>query len=240
MKAVAVIPVRYNSSRFPGKPLQKIENKTLVNLVYEKAINSNLFEQVIVATDDQRIFDVAQNFGAKVVKSSKVFSCGTERVADVAKKIEADVFVNIQGDEPFITAKSLSQLLVAIKGDCDIATLAHKIEEKRQINDFNAVKVIYDKEFNAIYFSRFPIPFIRDKNKFTFFKHIGVYAYKKKTLLSYEKLPSSSIEKCEKLEQLRYLYNGIKIKVVPTEKIGISIDCKDDFVHLKKMLDTKR
>jgi 3-deoxy-manno-octulosonate cytidylyltransferase (CMP-KDO synthetase) len=228
--SIAVIPARYASTRLPGKPLRKIRKKPLIQIIYENVMGTGLFEEVIVATDDNRIFDTVQSFNGKVEMTSSHYSCGTERVAKVAQNREVDVVVNVQGDELFIDNEPLQQLLNAFDTDeVKVATLIHPITDYSIINDPNRVKVVFDIQDNAIYFSRSPIPYYCDKNSTQkFFRHIGVYAFRRDALLQIASLPQSYLEKIEKLEQLRLLENGIKIKVVKTNYSGFSIDTEED------------
>jgi 3-deoxy-D-manno-octulosonate cytidylyltransferase len=238
---IAVIPARYASARLPGKPLRKIRKKPLIQIIYENVVDTELFEEVIVATDDTRIFDAVQTFNGKAEMTSSHYSCGTERVAKIAQNHEADIFVNVQGDELFIEKEPLQQLLNAFDTEeVKVATLIHPTSDRTIINDPNRVKVVFDTHDNAIYFSRSPIPYYRDSNSIQkFFKHIGVYAFRRDTLLQVASLPQSYLEMIEKLEQLRLLENGIKIKVVKTEYSGFSIDSEEDLKKAAKIIRQK-
>ncbi|MGC9337525.1 MAG: 3-deoxy-manno-octulosonate cytidylyltransferase [Candidatus Cloacimonadia bacterium] len=238
---IAVIPARYASARLPGKPLRKIRKKPLIQIIYENAVATGLFEDVIVATDDNRIFDAVHSFNGKVEMTSSHYSCGTERVAKIAQNREVDIVVNIQCDELFIEKEPLQQLLNAFDTDeVMAATLIHPTNDLAIINNPNRVKVVFDTEDNAIYFSRSPIPYYRDKSSNqTFFRHIGVYAFRRDTLLQIASLPQSNLEKIEKLEQLRLLENGMKIKVVKTEYNGFSIDTEEDLKKAAKIIREK-
>lgn len=238
---IAVIPARYASARLPGKPLRKIRKKPLIQIIYENAAATGLFEDVIVATDDNRIFDAVHSFNGKVELTSSHYSCGTERVAKIAQNREVDIVVNIQCDELFIEKEPLQQLLNAFDTDeVMAATLVHPTNDLAIVNNPNRVKVVFDTEDNAIYFSRSPIPYYRDKSSNqTFFRHIGVYAFRRDTLLQIASLPQSNLEKIEKLEQLRLLENGMKIKVVKTEYNGFSIDTEEDLKKAAKIIKEK-
>jgi len=250
MKVIAITPARFDSTRFPGKPLAKLENKYIIQHVYEQAVKSELFEEVIVGTDDQRIFEVVDRFNGKVILTSKKHNSGTDRIAEVCNKLEickdADIIVNVQGDEPFITKKPLRKLLeVFNEPEVKVASLMHKIS--KDIEDPNVVKVVVDKNNFALYFSRSVIPFDRDsksqnlnpESQFSkYYKHVGVYAFRKETLFEFVSLPLSNLEKIEKLEQLRLLENGYKIKMVETSYSGIGIDTPEDLEKAENFIKT--
>lgn len=243
MKVIAIIPARFDSTRFPGKPLAKLGNKYIIQHVYEKAKNSNLFEEVIVGTDDQRIFEAVDGFGGEVTLTSKKHKSGTDRVAEVCQKIksciDADVIINVQGDEPFITKEPLRKLINAF-GDPEVmvASLMHEI--KKDIENPNVVKVVCDEKNDAISFSRSVIPFTRNPSPQTpypeYYKHIGVYAFRRKMLFDFVNLPMSENEKSERLEQLRLLDNGYKIRMVLTDYKGIGIDTQQDLEKAERLL----
>ncbi len=240
MKVIAIIPARFNSTRFPGKPLAKLGNKYIIQHVYEQAKKSGLFAEVIVGTDDQRIFEAVNGFGGKVTLTSKKHKSGTDRVAEVCNKMssckDADVIINVQGDEPFISEKPLKKLINAFKNpEVMVASLMHEL--LKDIDNPNVVKVVCDENDYALNFSRIPNPESRTSN----FKHIGVYAFRRKTLFEFVELPESDLEKIEKLEQLRLLENGYKIKMVLTSYKGIGIDTPQDLEKAEKLLtDTHR
>ncbi|MBC8384624.1 MAG: 3-deoxy-manno-octulosonate cytidylyltransferase [Candidatus Cloacimonetes bacterium] len=240
MKIVAIIPARYESSRFPGKLLAQLGNKPVIKHVFDGTKNSGLFDDIIVATDDQRIFETVDDFGGKVVLTAKEHQSGTDRIAEVCSKIDCDVIVNIQGDEPFISSEPLRKL-VSVFDDktIGIASLMHEI--KKHIDNPNSVKVVCDKDNFALYFSRSLIPFNRDAeiSHFQYLKHIGVYAFRKHILEKFVSLPEGKLEKIEKLEQLRLLENCIKIKMVQTEYEGIGIDTPEDLVRAELLLKKK-
>jgi len=237
-KVIAIIPARYNSTRLPGKPLRKINNKSLIQIIYENIRKTRLFSDVIAATDDSRIFDVVKSFGGNVKLTASYHKCGTERVAEIAKKLDADIIINIQGDELFITKEPLNKLIQAFsEPDVSVATLIHPISNSDEIENPNRVKVIFDKNNFAIYFSRSPIPYLREKTNLQHYVHIGVYAFRKDALQTFASLPQSRLERAEKLEQLRLIENGFKIKVVKTDYAGFGIDTEED---LKKVLELKK
>ncbi len=234
MKILAVIPARYDSTRFPGKPLADIKGKPMIQHVYERVKESKLIDKVIVATDDERIFDVVKSFNGKVVMTSKEHESGTDRICEVIKKIKCDIVVNVQGDEPGINSKDIDKTIKPLikNKKINISTLAIRIENDSDLTDENKVKVVFDKNNFALYFSRSCIPFDREHTnnvkQSEFYKHIGLYVYTRKFLLRLKKLKPSNLEKLEKLEQLRFLDNGEKIKVVLTDRESLSIDTPSD------------
>jgi 3-deoxy-manno-octulosonate cytidylyltransferase (CMP-KDO synthetase) len=245
---IGIIPARYASTRFPGKPLVIIGGKPMIQRVYEQASGS--LDRVYVATDDSRIYETVLNFGGKAVMTSADHQSGTDRCAEAVNKItaaegiKADVVVNIQGDEPFIKPEQID-LLVSCFADksVEIATLVRKAEPGENITNPNHPKVILDLSGNAIYFSRAVIPFIRDAemsewtNRHTFYKHIGLYAYRTSALNRITLLPRSSLEKAESLEQNRWLENGYKIRTALTRWESVCIDTLEDLEKAKKYFD---
>jgi len=230
MKIVAIIPARFDSVRFPGKPLKLLKGKPIIQYVYEQVSKSKLFDDVIVATDDQRIFDVVNSFG-KVMITSKKHKSGSDRIAEVASKIDCEIVVNVQGDEPFISKEPLQKLLSAFTDEnVQVASLMHPILE--DIENPNIVKVFCDKNNDALNFSRISNP----KSQIKIFQHIGVYAFRKNVLFKFVKLTMSKSERNEKLEQLRLLENGIKIRMVETDYIGVGIDTPEDLERAEKLL----
>jgi 3-deoxy-manno-octulosonate cytidylyltransferase (CMP-KDO synthetase) len=240
-----IIPARYASSRFPGKPLVLIGDKTMVQRVYDQAIKS--LDIVYVATDDERILDAVLKFGGNAVMTSANHLSGTDRCAEAADKIskrtgrKIDIIVNIQGDEPFLRTEQLDQIKSCFsRKNVEIATLVRKVEPGEDIFNPNQVKVVLDSEGNAIYFSRSAIPYFRDaepsewSRKHVFFKHLGLYAYRTGTLKKITKLPRSPLEIAESLEQNRWIENGLKIRTAITKWESISIDTPDD---LKRAMD---
>ena len=241
IKVVAVIPARFASIRFPGKPLAMLGNKPLIQHVYDSAVQTDLFDRIIVATDDKRIFGKVERFGGEVVLTSKHHKSGTDRIAEVCKNLEVEIIVNIQGDEPFISKEPLQKLIsVFDEPTVQVASLMHKLVE--EIENTNIVKVVCDNNNFALYFSRSPIPFYRTSNstlrnlQSEFFKHIGVYAFRREALFRFIQLPMGKLEQIEKLEQLRFLENGIKIKMVETSFQGIGIDTPEDLKKAELIL----
>ena len=239
MKILGIIPARYASTRFPGKPLTIINGKPMIQRVYEQSLKAELLTDVIVATDDQRIYDAVIAFGGKVMMTSSEHNSGTDRCCEIVEKIENqyDAVVNIQGDEPFINPEQINQIASLISTEeSQIASLCKPIKDEDELFDENVVKVVFDKNSNALYFSRQTIPFLRkaDKNAMswmqqrTFYKHIGIYAYKVNVLKEIANLPQSELELSECLEQLRWLENSYEIKMGTTEFESYSIDTPQD------------
>ena len=237
MNAIGIIPARYASSRFPGKPLADILGKPMIQWVYERACRAKLLEKVVVATDDQRIFDAVTNFNGNVVMTSPTAANGTERIAEVTQNLDAKLIVNIQGDEPLIDPGVIDQLVVLMKENpaAPVGTLVKKIEDAENLINPNIPKVVVDKDFYALYFSRSIIPFHRDRadqrkwiRNEKYYQHIGLYIYRREFLLKFVKLPMSNLERIERLEQLRILENGYKIKVALTETDSIGVDVPSD------------
>jgi len=234
--AIGVIPARYGSQRFPGKPLALIHGKPMIQIVYEQAKKASLCERIIIATDDERIFYAAQAFGADVWMTSSQHNSGTERVAEIAEKIQCPIIINIQGDEPLLQGQMIDDLIIALQDEnIAVATLAVKIKDFALINDKNIVKVVTDKNGFALYFSRSPLPF---QPTDYFLQHIGIYGYQRDFLLKFGQLPESRLEKTEKLEQLRVLDNGYKIKVVETPFKTLSVDSPQDITTVEDILKT--
>ncbi|OGL39895.1 MAG: 3-deoxy-manno-octulosonate cytidylyltransferase [Candidatus Schekmanbacteria bacterium GWA2_38_11] len=243
MKSSVIIPVRYESTRFQGKPLAKIKGKTMIQHVYERASKSREADKIIVATDDERIYKEVKNFGGEVKMTSKAHASGTDRVAEVAKDLECNFIVNLQGDEPLIDPSLIDDSLSFLKGNKEIKVCTFKkhISDHDQIHDPNVVKVVVDGNGFAIYFSRFPIPFPKGEKeeKISYYKHIGLYTFEREFLLEFSNLPPSPLEKAEGLEQLRILENGYKIKVLDTEYDPISVDIPDDIKRVEEAMNLR-
>jgi 3-deoxy-manno-octulosonate cytidylyltransferase (CMP-KDO synthetase) len=241
MKIIGIIPARYASSRFPGKPLVDLKGKTMIQRVYEGAIKSQHLEKVIVATDDARIFEAVESFGGNVVMTSESHTTGTDRCGEVAKLYpDADVVINIQGDEPLVDYRQLDQLCAAFKDESvHIATLGiNSVSEEDKLNP-NRIKIVLDEKDNALYFSRSPIPNTANAKKeiiaqFQNYRHIGLYAYRTNTLAELVQLKPTLLEQVESLEQLRWLYYGYNIKVISTTIETPNIDVPAD---LEKVLN---
>lgn len=235
MKIIGIIPARFASTRFPGKPLVDIGGKTMIQRVYEQAKKATSLSEVLVATDDQRIFDAVEDFGGKVVMTSLNHTNGTERCNEVAANFEADVVINIQGDEPFIQPEQINQLAdLFLDESVQIGTLVKQIYEKTDLHNPTIIKAVLNLKQEALYFSRSAIPFLRTPDtEHIFFKHIGIYGFRKDVLDSLVKLPLSSLEKAESLEQLRWLENGYRIQTALTEYNSLSVDVPEDLEKLK-------
>ncbi len=244
MEYIGIIPARFASTRFPGKPLADIGGKPMIQRVYEQA--QKVFPFVYVATDDERIRQAVEAFGGRVVMTSPNANSGTDRCAEAITKIQLDlgetveIVVNIQGDEPFISPEQLKEVLYCFDTpEVQIATLAKQFTEGEDIYNPNHVKVVFSAEKDALYFSRSAIPYIRDKQHTTteqslFYKHIGLYAYRTEVLKQLARLQPSALERIESLEQLRWLENGYRIKIAITQHLTFSVDCPDDIETLRE------
>lgn len=238
MKKIAVIPARYSATRFPGKLMQQLGDKTVIRMTYDNVVATNLFDDVFVVTDSDIIFNEIISNNGKAIMSIKNHETGSDRIAEAIENIDCDIILNVQGDEPFVNYKALSDILSSFDGETgksvDVATLKESIVGDEDINNSNFVKVVTDYNDFALYFSRSPIPFSREINfSPKYFRHIGIYAFRKDALLRFSKLSMRQNETAEKLEQLRYLEYGMKIKVIETESIGIGIDTPEDLEKAK-------
>ena len=241
MKIIAVIPARYASTRFPAKLMQDLGGKSVIVRTYEAAIQTNLFDDVFVVTDSTLIYNEIIANNGKAIMSIKEHESGSDRIAEAVENLEVDVVVNVQGDEPFIDKKPLEELIAVFKNDVDkkvdLASLMFQITDKEEINSSNNVKVIVDQQNFALYFSRSVIPFPREENVgVRYMKHIGIYAFRKEALMDFYTLPMLSLEASEKLEQLRYLEYGKRIKMVETAHGSIGIDTPEDLEKARKMV----
>ena len=240
MNILGIIPARYASSRFPGKPLVDIAGKSMIQRVYEQAKKCIHLTEVIVATDDVRIYDHVLNFGGVAIMTSPEHQSGTDRCAEVALlHPQYNVVINIQGDEPYIDPEQITKLAVCFTNeDTQLATLIKKITTEHELFNVNSPKVVINKLSEAVYFSRSPLPHIRGQEQadwlssFTYFKHIGIYGYRADVLQHITKLPVSSLEKAESLEQLRWIENGYRIKVAETELETYAVDTPEDLKSL--------
>ncbi len=241
-KTVIIIPARYSSTRLCGKLLKEVNSKPIIQWVWEAAKQSKLAQEVIIATDSELILNKAKEFGANAEMTSSEHKSGSDRICEVAKRHnEYDYILNMQGDEPQITPQVIDLAIeTLIKGDCDISTLVRQITDIEQIQDPNCVKCVFDNDFNALYFSRCPIPYERNKGEAKYYAHIGIYGYKRESLIKMTSLVQSDLEKAESLEQLRALKNGMKIKVALTNLNPIGIDTQQDldkFIEIQKSKD---
>lgn len=240
MKIIGIIPARMASSRFPNKPLVDIGGKTMIQRVYEQAKKSKILNKLVVATDHEAIKKEVESFGGEVLMTNINHQNGTERCAEVLNLLneEYDIAINIQGDEPFFEAESLEVLAECFKNEhTQIATLAKKIEQNEDIENPTVVKVVFNINNQALYFSRAALPFNRDAQATTYYKHIGIYAYKTSLLKQIVKLKTSNLENIEKLEQLRWLENGYNITLGFTQHDSNSVDTPDDLEILKKQFN---
>ena len=241
MKIIAVIPARYASTRFPAKLMQDLGGKTVILRTYEAAINTQLFDDVFVVTDSDLIYDEIVANGGKAIRSIKEHESGSDRIAEAVENLDVDIVINVQGDEPFIDTEPLAKVIEVFRNDTakqvDLASLMREITDETEINNPNNVKVVVDQNGFALYFSRSVIPYPREKNVgVRYMQHIGIYAFRKQALLDFYSLPMKSLEASEKLEQLRYLEFGKRIKMVETSHVGIGIDTLEDLEKARKML----
>ncbi|WP_310595752.1 3-deoxy-manno-octulosonate cytidylyltransferase [Flavobacterium sp.] len=241
MKIIAVIPARYASTRFPAKLMQDLGGKTVILRTYEAALSTKLFDDVFVVTDSDIIFEEIVSNGGKAIKSIKEHESGSDRIAEAVQNLDVDIVVNVQGDEPFIDIDPLEKVIEVFKNDSarqvDLASVMREIKDEAEINNPNNVKVVVAQNGFALYFSRSVIPYPREKNVgVRYFQHIGIYAFRKQALLDFYSLPMQSLEASEKLEQLRYLEFGKRIKMVETTHVGIGIDTPEDLEKARKML----
>lgn len=241
MDVIGVIPARYSSSRFKGKVLADILGKPMLQHVWERAKQSRVLDDLIIACDHEAILEAALKFGAKAVMTSKEHVCGTDRISQVVNPLDVKIIINIQGDEPLIHPMMIDNVARALleNSSINMATLMKKIEDVAQVVDPNVVKVVVDKNSFALYFSRAPIPYLAPNaqiDQVTYYKHIGLYGYTKDFLFSYKNFPPSDLELTEKLEQLRVLAEGFKIKVIETKFDTIGVDTPEDLERVKKEL----
>lgn len=253
MTAIVIIPVRYDSTRFPGKPLYPLKGIPVVQHVYENAKRANLADDVIVATDSETIFERVFAFGGKAIMTDKKHPSGTDRIAEVAASLDYDIIVNVQGDEPLIRPEMIDDVIAILDDErASIGTLIKRIEDPKEVIDPNVVKVIFDKERFALYFSRAPIPYHRDEwktldhilrvaiheSRLAVYKHIGIYSYRREVLLSLAGMEPTELEKTEKLEQLRAIENRMKIKIKETFFETYGVDTPEDLERIEKCLST--
>ena len=244
MKISALIPARYNSNRFPGKMMEKLGNKTVIQQTYESVIGSNLFDEVCVITDSMLIFNDLKKKNLNVLYSKTNHECGTDRIAEFVNKFDSDIIFNVQGDEPFIDKKGLKALINIFKKDSKeeikIASLMTPISDKNEISNPNVVKVVVDNNDFAIYFSRHSIPYNLEKNTYNYLKHIGVYALRKDLLKRFSTQGKTNLESIEKIEAIRFIEMGYKIKMVITDRFSIGIDTKDDLKKANEIIKSNQ
>lgn len=235
-----MIPARYSASRFPGKLMQDLAGKTVILRTYEATVATQLFDDVFVVTDSSIIYDEIVNNGGKAIMSKKEHECGSDRIAEAVESLDIDIVINVQGDEPFTERESLKKLIDVFKDDhdkqIDLASLMVSISDWDEISNPNTVKVIVDKNNFALYFSRSPIPYPRDKSvNAPYYKHKGIYAFRKEAILDFYRLPMLKLEASEKIECIRYLEYGKRIKMVETDVQGVEIDTPEDLELAKKL-----
>ncbi len=240
MNVIGVIPARYSSTRLEGKPLKDICGKPMVQYVYEAALQARLLNQVYVATEDVRIVEAVERFGGKARLTSPSHQTGTDRVAEVAAAIEADIVVNIQGDEPLLNPAMVDEVIEPFLSEPDLpmSTLCVEILEEEKLASPHVVKVVFDRSQYALYFSRSLIPYPRKKDPFHAYEHLGIYAYRKDFLMAYVKIPQTLLELTESLEQLRALESGYRIKVPVTRHAydGLSVDTQEDLERVRQII----
>jgi 3-deoxy-manno-octulosonate cytidylyltransferase (CMP-KDO synthetase) len=243
MNCIAMIPARYASTRFPGKLMQLLGNKTVIRHTYDNTVKTGLFDQVIVVTDSRIIYDEIKSNGGHVMMSHKSHESGSDRIAEAVENLDVNIVVNVQGDEPFVQKAPLEKLLEVFEKDggnrVQVASLMQVIKDKKNIGDPNYVKVAVDLEMNALYFSRSVIPYPRDPSfPITCYEHIGIYAFRKQALMNFTSWPVTALEAAEKIECLRYLEHGIPLKMVITEYMGVEIDTPEDLQLAIQRLDS--
>ncbi|MBL0180863.1 MAG: 3-deoxy-manno-octulosonate cytidylyltransferase [Chitinophagaceae bacterium] len=238
MKKIALIPARYAASRFPAKLMQMLGDKTVIRHTYDNTVATKLFDEVMVVTDSQIIFDEVTSHGGKAKMSIKEHESGSDRIAEAVANMDVDIVVNVQGDEPFVQKDPLEKLLNTFDDPAvQAASLMQVLKEEQFIADPNYVKVAVDKNMNALMFSRSPIPYHRDKNVSpVYYEHVGVYAFRKQALLNFTNWAITPLEAAEKIECLRYLENGIPLKMVVTEYMGVEIDTPEDLIRAAALL----
>ena len=240
MKIIAVIPARYQASRFPGKLMQVLGEKTVIATTYQNVVETGLFDEVFVATDSEIIFEEINKIGGNAVMTGE-HETGSDRIAEAVRDIECDIVVNVQGDEPFLKTEPLKQLISVFNDDFEekisLASLKIQLKNVEEIENPNNVKVITDNDGFALYFSRSVIPYPREiYPDVAYFKHIGVYAFRKNALLNFAQLPMKPLEISEKIECIRYLEYGMKIKMIETDFVGVGIDVPEDLERARKLL----
>ncbi len=241
MKKVALIPARYAAARFPGKLMQMLGSKTVIRHTYDNTVAAKLFDEVIVATDSDIIYNEIVSNGGKAVMSKKAHECGSDRIAEAVADMDVDIVVNVQGDEPFVQKDPLKNLLKVFDGEAgknaQVASLMQVLKEQKSIEDPNYVKVAVDRNMNALFFSRSVIPYHRNAEiAITYYEHIGVYAFRKQALINFTNWPVTPLENAEKIECLRYLEYGVPIKMIVTKYMGVEIDTPEDLVKAAKLI----
>ena len=245
MKMIAMIPARYAATRFPGKLMQQLGTKTVIRHTYDNTLATGLFNEVVVVTDSDIIYDEIVNNGGKAVKSTRQHESGSDRIAEAVADMHTDIVVNVQGDEPFVQKAPLQKLLNLFEGEAgkkvQVASLMQVMEEQKLIEDPNYVKVAVNKNMEALMFSRSVMPYHRNKNTTpVYYEHIGVYAFRKQALMDFTNWPVTPLEAAEKIECLRYLENGVLLKMAVTEYMGVEIDTPEDLKKATQLLEQKK
>jgi 3-deoxy-manno-octulosonate cytidylyltransferase (CMP-KDO synthetase) len=241
-RVICIIPARYSSSRFEGKPLADIAGKPMIQHVYERVLRSKSVSHVAVATDDERILRAVEKFGGKAIQTSVRHRSGTDRIAEAVQSLnlsDSDIVVNIQGDQPLFEPSQIDEVVAPLLADplLNFCTLIYRIRREEEIDHPNAVKVVFDRDHFALYFSRATIPYVRDENDdVSYYKHHGIYSYRKGFLMTFTGLPEGALEKLEALEQLRALENGYRIKVVETEHDSVEVDTPEELKRVEEIL----
>lgn len=238
MKKIAMIPARYAATRFPFKLMQPLGNKTVIRHTYDNTLATGLFDEVYVVTDHDSIAEEITSHGGKAIKSIKEHESGSDRIAEAVADMDAHIILNVQGDEPFVNKAVLAQLLAAFEdNNVQVASLMKKFTDLSLVANPNYVKVVVDQNKDSLYFSRSVIPFRRDETITpVYYEHIGVYAFRKEMLLQFTKWPAAYTEQVEKLEQLRYLENGVRLRMIETQEVSVKIDVPEDLVQAEKYL----
>lgn len=238
MTIVAMIPARYAATRFPAKLMQQLGNKTVIRHTYDNTLATGLFDDVIVVTDSEIIFNEITSYGGKTIMSQKNHESGSDRIAEAAANLNVDIIVNVQGDEPFVQKEPLEQLLAVFADETiQVGSLMQQLSDPALIEDPNYVKVAVDRHMNALFFSRSVIPYPRDKSiAIPYYEHIGVYAFRKQALINFTNWPMTPLEAAEKIECLRYLEYGVPMKMVLTQYMGVEIDTPEDLIKAAKLL----
>jgi 3-deoxy-manno-octulosonate cytidylyltransferase (CMP-KDO synthetase) len=238
MKKIALIPARYDATRFKGKLMAELKGRSVILHTYEATVNTNLFDEVIVVTDSDIIYNEITGYGGRAMMSTGNHESGSDRIAEAAARIDADVIVNVQGDTPFVKREPLENLLDQFKDpSVRVGSLMQLLHKKEEIEDPNFVKVCVDKNMNALFFSRSVVPYPRNQSiAITYYEHIGVYAFRKEALLQFTSWPMTPLEDAEKIECLRYLENGVAIRMVLTDYMGVEIDTPEDLQKAEKLI----
>jgi 3-deoxy-manno-octulosonate cytidylyltransferase (CMP-KDO synthetase) len=238
MKIIAMIPARYAATRFPAKLMQQLGNKSVIRHTYDNTVATGLFNEVVVVTDSDIIFNEITSNGGKAIMSQKNHESGSDRIAEAATDLDVDIIVNVQGDEPFVQKDPLEKLLATfIDSNVQVASLMQELKDPTLIEDPNYVKVAVDRNMNSLFFSRSVIPYPRDKSiAIRYYEHIGVYAFRKQALLNFTGWPMTPLEAAEKIECLRYLEYGVPLKMVLTQYMGVEIDTPEDLIKAAKLL----